>query len=409
MASPSYRRVALVNPRWGFERSRYWSCRETHLPLELLYTEALLREVGVPALVVDAHLEGLSPSETAARLGSFQPDLIVVTTAPTYLFWRCPQPELDIPIALCDALKGIAPIVAIGPHGSATPGYVLDRLGCQGVIRGEPEQELVRLVLQGDGLSVAWGGEKDGRGSAVPASVDLRQLPALDYRAYPLEKRVHRHHVFWGEGRGAEVEYSRGCPYGCNFCNRRFFRGRYRERPLERVLAELRQLKSRGIDYVYFIDELFGLGRCEALLRALAEEPIVQFGCETRIDLWDEARLDLLAAAGCVSIEFGIESPFPDVQSAVNKGYRIDGERILDLMVYAKARIPWVQGDMLELPGSSPELRERTERWRQEAIGRGVWVSDPISVFPYPGCDLHDELLGPMDDRSWIRAQERFG
>lgn len=409
MAKPLHpiRRIALVNPRWDFEGSRYWACRDPHLPLELLYTEALLKEAGFSPLVVDAHLEELSLEATAARVGSFEPDLIVVTTAPTYLFWRCCQPELDLPAAVCRTLGGIAPVVAIGPHGSATPGYAFDQIGCHGLIRGEPEQELVRLAQGLPTAATLWAGEPYRPGSGETAVVDMAQLPALEYRDYPLERRTHRHHVFWGEGRGAEVEFSRGCPYGCNFCNRRFFRGRYRQRPVERVLSELRALRSRGVDYVYFIDELFGLGRCEALIQALTEEPLVQFGCETRIDLWDEARLDRLAAAGCISVEFGLESPFPDIQSSLNKGYRIDGDRLLELMVYAKSKIPWVQGDMMEVPGASPELRHRTEEWRQEAIRRGVWVSDPIKLFLYPGCDLHDQKIGPVGDDSWVKARER--
>ena len=32
-----------------------------------------------------------------ARIAAFAPDMTVVTTAPTYLFWRCAQPELRVP------------------------------------------------------------------------------------------------------------------------------------------------------------------------------------------------------------------------------------------------------------------------------------------------------------------------
>ncbi|MHB0871572.1 MAG: TIGR04295 family B12-binding domain-containing radical SAM protein [Chloroflexota bacterium] len=406
MAEPidSVHTVALVNPPWDFEGSRYWACRDPHLPLELLYSEALLKEAGFAARVFDAHLEGLSLQAAAERVAAYRPDLIVVTTAPTYLFWRCCQPELDIPAAACRALGEIAPVVAVGPHGSATPRYALEELGCAALIRGEPEQELVRLAMGQPTAATVRAGQA---GPGQVAVVDLEQLPALGYDGYPLELRTHRHHVFRGEGHGAELEFSRGCPYGCNFCNRRFFRGSYRQRPIERVLAEMRTLKSRGVDYVYFIDELFGLGRCDALLQAVADVPLLQFGCETRIDLWDEGRLDRLAAAGCVSVEFGLESPFPDVQSSLNKGYRIDGDRILELMVYAKSRIPWVQGDMMETPGADDQLRRRTEDWRQEAISRGVWVSEPIKLFLYPGCDLHDRLVGPVGEDAWIKARER--
>lgn len=401
---PVARRVALVNPQWTFEGSSYWACPEPHLPLELLYPQALLQRAGFDATVVDAHLEGLPVDQTLDRAGTFAPDLIVVTTAPSYLFWRCPPPELDVPAAFTRALSGLAPVVAIGPHGSATPSYVLDQLGCWAVIRGEPEGELLDLALGQPGPATVTRDRPSAESRA--ATADLSRLGPLDYEGYSLELRSHRHHVFWGEGTGAEVEFSRGCPYACSFCNRFYFRGRFRSRPIEHVLQELRTLKSRGMDYVYFIDEVFGLGSCRELIRALAVERPLDFGCQTRIDLWDEAGLDALADAGCVSVEFGLESPFPEGQAMVNKGYSLGANRILELMVHAKARIPWVQGDLVRVPDMGPDLVARTEDWRQEAISRGVWVSEPVEAFPYPGSDLYERLFGPVDAGSWLRARE---
>ena len=406
MIDRSVGRVALVNPPWEFQGSRYWACREPHLPLELLYSEALLRSRGFSTLLVDAHLEAISMPKVAERVVAFSPDMIVLTTAPTYLFWRCPPPELTVPQAASEVLRSIAPIVAVGPHGSATPAYVLNELRCAAVIRGEPELELVRLALgEPSPATVAAGRASTGE----IASVDVALLPSLDYAEYPLERRTHRHHVFSGEGRGAEVEWSRGCPYGCSFCARRFFRSSYRERSLAGVFVELRRLAARGIDCVYFIDEVFGLGRSNDLLHALAAERVIHFGCQTRIDLWDEGRLDLLAEAGCVSLELGIESPFPEVQAAINKGYRVDGDRILSLMAHAKRRIPWVQGDLIKLPEMDPGVVQRTRDWRDAAIESGVWMSEPVPLLLYPGCDLHEKVLGPIDDGAWRRAREYGG
>jgi len=143
-------------------------------------------------------------------------------------------------------------------------------------------------------------------------------------------------------------------------------------------------------------------------LEILSREPIIPFGCETRLDLWDEARLDLLAAAGCISLEFGLESPFQEEQDKLKKGYRLSPDRILELMVHAKARIPWVQADLVEIPGSEPEVMRRTKEWREEAIRRGVWVSEPVRLFPYPGSELYEQLIGPVTERSWLEAMERY-
>ena len=90
-------RVALLNPRWSFEGSIYFGCRDPHLPLEHGYTKALLETRGHEVLLLDAHLLDLGLDEVRAELRAFGPDMTVLTTAPTYLFWRCPPPELRVP------------------------------------------------------------------------------------------------------------------------------------------------------------------------------------------------------------------------------------------------------------------------------------------------------------------------
>ena len=49
-------RVALVNPPWRFDGSIYFGCREPHLPLELGYAQALLRQDGHETLLIDCNL-----------------------------------------------------------------------------------------------------------------------------------------------------------------------------------------------------------------------------------------------------------------------------------------------------------------------------------------------------------------
>ena len=140
-------RVALVNPAWDFRNSIYFGCREPHLPLELGYADALLRAAGHEVLIVDAHLEGLTTDEAADRIAAFAPGMTVVTTAPTYLFWRCAPPELRVPRLFLDALRDRGGrTVAVGPHGSATPRPTLEKLGCDVVVRGECEEIVARLA-----------------------------------------------------------------------------------------------------------------------------------------------------------------------------------------------------------------------------------------------------------------------
>ena len=86
-------KFGLVNPAWTYEGSTYFGCKDPHYPLELLFAEQQIRATGHEPLVIDAHLEGLDTSVVKARLDRFQPDFLVIPTAPSYLFWRCPPPE----------------------------------------------------------------------------------------------------------------------------------------------------------------------------------------------------------------------------------------------------------------------------------------------------------------------------
>src|SRR4030088_2005194 len=90
---------------------------------------------------------GLSDADIAAELRTFKPDIVVVTTAPTYLFWRCAPPELRVPQQLTFALREAAPLlVAVGPHGSTTPRSALNKLQVDCVVMGECERTLLQLA-----------------------------------------------------------------------------------------------------------------------------------------------------------------------------------------------------------------------------------------------------------------------
>src|SRR3954463_7322722 len=137
-------KIALVNPPWSFDGSIYFGCREPHLPLEYGYAQALLSAAGHDAATFDAQAGGIDDSALATQVGDFAPDMIVVTTAPSYLFWRCAPPELRVPQATLAALSGIDAItVAVGPHASSTPRIALKKLAVDAVVQGAREEALV--------------------------------------------------------------------------------------------------------------------------------------------------------------------------------------------------------------------------------------------------------------------------
>lgn len=401
-------KVALVNPAWRFEGGVYFGCREAHLPLELGYAAAALAERGHEPQLFDASLDDLDSEDLADAVAAFAPDMTVLTTAPTYLFWRCPPPELRSPIAFARALVGRGGrLVVVGPHGSTTPAPVLRKLDADIVVRGECE-EIVAALADADRLqdvpSIAFrrGGEAIVNGP--PAAARFVDAPPLAWPARWIRRKRHHHHRFdvRPDAPGAEVEASRGCPYACTFCAKLDFRDRYRRRRLDLLLAEIDALIAQGARYLYFIDEIFLPDR--ALLHALRERRIA-FGVQTRIDLWKPAMLDLLGEAGCVSIEAGVESLTVAGRAALDKSCRLDTDALADRLIYAKTRVPFVQANLIRSDGDDDAL---IDAWRARLRDAGVWANDPVPLFPYPASPEYRARFGEPDDLAWERALDAY-
>ena len=399
-------RVALINPNWTYEGSIYFGCRSPHLPIELGIAQQQLQAAGHATLLLDAHMFDLQLGDIVSELRRFRADMVVVTTAPTYLFWRCAPPELRSPQALCNAIRDEAKcIVAIGPHGSTTPKAVLRKLAVDIVVMGESEDSISKLADgQRDFAGLCYADGTEIRVNGGPQAVRFKDQPALHWPQEMISRHHHHHHRFEAEpvGPGAEVEASRGCPYHCTFCAKNNFRNAYRKRPPSVVLDELDALQRQGVEYVYFIDEIF-LPNAE-LLESVASRGL-KFGVQTRIDLWSHEMLALLGRAGCVSIEAGVESLTPEGRAALEKNCRMTTEQLGDRLVEARRHVPFVQANLIEMPQDDDPV---VQRWRARMREAGVWANDPVPLYPYPGSPDYRKLWGEPDDHAWERAHDHY-
>jgi anaerobic magnesium-protoporphyrin IX monomethyl ester cyclase len=399
-------RVALINPDWRYDGSIYFGCRAPHLPLELGISQHLLQKAGHMTLLLDAHMFSLSHADIVCELQAFKPDMIVITTAPTYLFWRCAPPELRVPQQLIASVRDQARrLVAVGPHGSTTPRAALAKLDVDVVVMGECEHTVLRLA----------NGERDIAGTCFRDGADVRvnggpqvapfiDQPALQWPSEMIRRHVHHHHRFEATpvGPGAEVEASRGCPYNCTFCAKENFRNGYRKRDVSAILTEIDHLRRQDVSYVYFIDEIF-LPNAE-LLHGLASRGLL-FGIQTRIDLWKPEMLELLGRAGCVSIEAGIESLTPEGRDQLGKRCRMTTEQLAERLVTARKHVPFVQANLIEVAEDDDAV---VQRWRDDMRGAGVWANDPVPLYPYPGSPDYRKLWGEPDDHAWERAHDHY-
>jgi len=309
---------------------------------------------------------------------------------------------------MLDALGSTAGLtVAVGPHGSSTPMTTLQKLGVGCVVLGECEDAVA---------SLANGGEP----GAVPGTATLRQgvmhqaggpqatrftdTPALVWPDAWVARHHHHHHRFdrAPQKPGAEIEASRGCPYSCTFCAKIDFRDKYRRRDLAPLLCEIDGLLAQGIEYAYFIDEIFLPNR--PLLEALVGRGL-QFGIQTRIDLWKPDMLELLGQAGCVSIEAGVESLTEDGRAALDKRCKLTTDELADLLIIARRHVPFVQANLIETKDDEAEM---VALWRARLHAENVWANDPVPLYPYPSSPDYRKLFGMPDATAWERAHAHY-
>jgi radical SAM superfamily enzyme YgiQ (UPF0313 family) len=199
------------------------------------------------------------------------------------------------------------------------------------VILGEAEEVFDEMVA-------AWN-RGDTRG-VFHAEVypDLARSPVPRFDLLKLDRYMH-----------VGVQFSRGCPYGCEFCNVIEINGRRpRVKTTEQMLAELEVLYSIGYrGHVDFVDDNLIGNRValKDLLRALkpwlAERghPF-EFTTEAGINLADdEELLDLMQETGFFAIFLGIETTDDKTLASANKPQNTHRDMAADISRIYRAGI----------------------------------------------------------------------
>lgn len=126
------------------------------------------------------------------------------------------------------------------------------------------------------------------------------------------------------------IQYSRGCPYNCDFCDvTRLFGKALRTKTKEQIIAELDSLYNTGWrGELFFVDDNF-IGKKHVLKKELLPAIIdwrerrnrpFAFNTQASIDMVDDEELmDLMAKAGFNCVFIGIESPSEESLAACNK------------------------------------------------------------------------------------------
>jgi len=172
------------------------------------------------------------------------------------------------------------------------------------------------------------------------------------------------------------LQFSRGCPFRCEFCDIIVMFGRKpRTKSLGQVERELDELRRLGARQVFFVDDnLIGNPRrAKELLRFLVSYQrrhryAFGFGTEVSLNLaQDEEMLDLFRAANFGWVFIGIESTNPDSLKETGKTQNLREAPLTSVRrIYAHG-IDVLAGFIVGFDNDTPETFERHYRFITEA------------------------------------------
>jgi len=201
------------------------------------------------------------------------------------------------------------PVVVGGPDSMSSPEVYA---AAEFLVLGEAEGLIEEFIAAWD------AGARRGRFEAERFTADVTQspLPRFDLIDF-------RHYTYMG------VQFSRGCPFNCEFCDIIELYGRVpRSKTNEQMLAELQALYDAGYrGHINFVDDnLIGNKKAlKHLLPALADwqrrrgYPF-EFSTEASMNLADDVQLlKMLREANFFGVFIGIESPDTKTLIAMQK------------------------------------------------------------------------------------------
>lgn len=216
--------------------------------------------------------------------------------------------------------------------------------------------------------------------------------------------------IFAGKGyfKIALVETGRGCRFRCAFCSvTAFHQGRYKPRPIDDVVAEIRRLQEK---MVFIVDDniVDDFDRARELFRALAELKIRWVGQASVNVARDRELLELMAASGCAGLLLGFESLSPEglasMEKRVNHGLdyaAAAGElRKRGIVVYGTF--------MLGLPSDTPDTPVHAATF---AVQQKLFLAAFNHVVPFPGTPLYTQMETQRRlsyEKWWLSDQYRF-
>jgi len=300
-------------------------------PIGVGYIASVLRREGYNVCIYNQDVHHYSEEHLTNYLNKNKFDVVGVGIIAGYYEYR------KI-LKISDAINKVKnkPVYVIGGHGpSPEPEYFLLKTQADVAVLGEGEETVIELfnalinnrtLKNIKGIAYREGGQVtiNERRSLIG---DVDSIPFPAYDLFPIvHYRLLRLSLVEKTKFALPLLSGRGCTFNCTFCYR--LDPGFRPRSNESVIDEIKLLKKNyDITYITFLDELLmssqarTISLCEDFIRSQLN---IKWDCNGRLNYAKPEVLQIMKKAGCVFINYGIESLDDEVLKNIKKGLTTD-------------------------------------------------------------------------------------
>jgi anaerobic magnesium-protoporphyrin IX monomethyl ester cyclase len=403
-------KVVLINPVPVLgEKEQFYG--QKWPPLGIILLGTILKQQDHAVYLLDQTNSNLNFEQTLTWIKKRDPDIVGITSM-TVAFQSS--------IKIAQMVKEWNPSIKIvlgHYHPTVCADRILKKYGSivDYCVRGENEYILSNLIQhfeenQGTepkeilGLSYIYN-DIVKHNPDCPTNTNLDELPNPDRSLLAGDYHMNLAGINLMNSKFATTFFTRGCPFNCAYCTvPRISNGCYRSKSPKNLAEEISILASEGYSEIAFVDDNFSINLKKILefCRLIRKEKLdISWHVEMRVDRVSKTLFQELAAAGCKSVSFGIESANQRILNYYNKRISID-QSLQAIEAAQKAKIELIVG--LFMVGAPYETLSECNNTIDFALKCGVDFFFLNLVETWPGIPMWDDLVkrGLIDeDKSW--------